>query len=192
MRTKDFDEQEIIKKAVELFWQKGYNGTSMQDLIDGLGIGRSSIYHAFGDKHTLYLKALELYQQEGTKRLVDTINAGPTIQDAIRNLMKLGTSDRILCGIPEGCFKVNAGVEVAVDDEEILKLLRDDDVIIENSLYTAIKQQQDSGKLSATKDPRALARFICNTIAGIRVYAKTKKDESFFDDIINTALAVFD
>jgi TetR/AcrR family transcriptional repressor of nem operon len=192
MRTKDFDEQEIIKKAVGLFWQKGYNGTSMQDLIDGLGIGRSSIYHAFGDKHTLYLKALELYQQEGTKRLVDIINAGPTIQIAVRNLMKMGSSDRVLCGIPEGCFKVNAGVEVAVDDEKILQLLREDDIIIENALYSAIKQQQDSGKLSPVKDPRALARFICNTIAGIRVYAKTNKDEGFFDDIINTALAVFD
>jgi TetR/AcrR family transcriptional repressor of nem operon len=192
MRTKDFDEQEILQKAIKLFWQKGYNGTSMQDLIDGLGIGRSSIYHAFGDKHTLYLKALERYQQDGTQRLVDTINAGPTIQDAIRNLLKTNNSDRALCGIPEGCFKVNAGVEVAVDDEEILKLLREDDVIIEKALYTAIKQQQDSGKLSAAKDPRALARFVCNTMAGIRAYAKTKKDEVFFNDIINTALLVFD
>lgn len=192
MRTKDFDEQEILQKAVRLFWQKGYNGTSMQDLIDGLGIGRSSIYHAFGDKHTLYVKALELYQEEGTKRLVDAINAGPGIQDSIRELMKMGTADYVSCGIPQSCFKVNAGVELAADDEEILKLLHDDDVIIENALYTVIKQQQDSGKISAAKDPRALARFICNTIAGIRVYARTKKDEVFFDDILNTALAVFD
>jgi len=192
MRTKDFDEQEILQKAVRLFWQKGYNGTSMQDLIDGLGIGRSSIYHAFGDKHTLYVKALELYQREGTKRLVEAINTGPSIQDAIRNLMKMTTSDRVPCGIPESCFKVNAGVEVAVDDEEVLKLLQEDDVIIEKALYTAIKQQQDSGKLSAAKDPRALARFICNTIAGMRVYAKTNNDKAFFNDILNTALAVFD
>lgn len=192
MRTKDFDEQEVIEKAVMLFWQKGYNGTSMQDLIDGLGIGRSSIYHAFGDKRTLYLKALEYYQQEGTKRLVDTINAGPTIQEALRKLMEMGISDRVSGGIPEGCFKVNAGVEVGVEDEEILKCLHEDDVIIENALCTAIKQQQDSGKLSAAKNPRALARFICSTISGIRVYAKTKKDKGFFDDIINTALVVFD
>lgn len=192
MRTKDFDEQEILKKAVKLFWDKGYNGTSMQDLIDGLGIGRSSIYHAFGDKHTLYVKSLELYQQEGTQRLLDAINAGPTIQDAIRKLIKMNISDRVSCGIPESCFKVNAGVEVAVDDEEILKLLREDDLIIENSLYEAIKKQQDNGKLSPAKDPRALARFVCGTIAGIRVYANTKKDEDFFDDIISTALLVFD
>jgi len=192
MRTKDFDEQEILKKAVKLFWDKGYNGTSMQDLIDGLGIGRSSIYHAFGDKHTLYVKSLELYQQEGTQRLLDAINAGPTIQDAIRKLIKMNISDRVSCGIPESCFKVNAGVEVAADDEEILKLLREDDLIIENSLYEAIKKQQDNGKLSPAKDPRALARFVCGTIAGIRVYANTKKDEDFFDDIISTALLVFD
>lgn len=192
MRTKDFDEQEILQKAIKLFWHKGYNGTSMQDLINGLGIGRSSIYHAFGDKHTLYLKALELYQQEGTKRLVDAINAGPNIKDTIRDLMKMGSADHVTCGIPESCFKVNAGVEVAVDDAEVLKLLQEDDVIIENALYTAIRQQQDSGKLSAAKDPRALARFICTTIAGIRVYSKTKKDEGFFNDILDTALAVFD
>jgi len=58
-RTKDFDEDKVLQKAMNLFWHKGYNGTSMQDLVDGLGISRSSMYDTFGDKHTLFIRALE-------------------------------------------------------------------------------------------------------------------------------------
>jgi TetR/AcrR family transcriptional repressor of nem operon len=61
-RTKDFDENEVLSKAIQLFWFKGYNGTSMQDLVDGLGISRSSLYDTYSDKHTLFVKALESYQ----------------------------------------------------------------------------------------------------------------------------------
>jgi TetR/AcrR family transcriptional repressor of nem operon len=61
-RTKDFDENEVLKKAVDIFWLKGYSATSMQDLVDGLGISRSSLYDTYGDKHTLFMKALESYQ----------------------------------------------------------------------------------------------------------------------------------
>ena len=64
-RTKDFDENEVLTKAMHLFWSKGYNATSMEDLVSGLGISRSSLYDTYTDKHTLFIKALENYQQIG-------------------------------------------------------------------------------------------------------------------------------
>ena len=65
-RTKDFDEDEVLDKAMYLFWNQGYNGTSMQDLVDGLGISRSSLYDTFGDKHSLFIKTLENYKKNAS------------------------------------------------------------------------------------------------------------------------------
>ncbi len=80
-RTKDFDEQEVLKKAVCLFWNKGYNATSMQDLVDQLGISRSSLYDTYGDKHTLYLKALEEYQQTNGGKLCSIVHESASAKE---------------------------------------------------------------------------------------------------------------
>jgi TetR/AcrR family transcriptional repressor of nem operon len=88
MRTKDFDETEILRKAINLFWQKGYYDTSLHDLINELGIGRSSIYHAFGDKHSLFLKALELYQREGTAKIIAILQSDISMKEAVAKLLR--------------------------------------------------------------------------------------------------------
>src|SRR6187402_2610436 len=88
-RTKDFDEKEVLKKAVYLFWDKGYNGTSMQELVDGLGISRSSLYDTFGDKHQLYLKALESYKQTQAAIRDRILNGAVPAKAAIRQLLDM-------------------------------------------------------------------------------------------------------
>ena len=74
-RTKDFDENEALNKAIAIFWHKGYNGTSMQDLVEGLGISRSSLYDTYGDKHTLFIKALESYQNEASGKVCSIVSS---------------------------------------------------------------------------------------------------------------------
>src|SRR6201995_145682 len=92
-RTKDFDEDEVLLKAMHLFWLKGYNGTSMQDLGDGLGISRSSMYDTFGDKHTLFLRSLENYRQGMTAKLQAVVNNAPDAKEAVRGLLNLTTRE---------------------------------------------------------------------------------------------------
>ena len=192
MRTKDFDEEEILKKAITIFWQKGYNATSIHDLIDGLGIGRSSIYHAFGDKHNLFVRALELYQYEGTARITSIINNAPSLKIAFENLLNVVVSDVLADNCPKGCFKVNSEVEVAAQDEIVNKLVYDDNLLIENALYQVLQKAKQNGELNASKDPRALARFFTNTVTGMRVYAKFRSEPEFFEDIKKVALSVLD
>jgi len=192
MRTKDFDEEEILWKAINLFWGKGYNATSMNDLIDGLGIGRSSIYHAFGDKHNLFVKALELYQSVGTARITGIIDDAPSLKIALETLLNGVVNDVLHSTCPKGCFKVNSEVEVAAQDEIINKLVYNDDLLIEDALHRAFKKAQQNNEINTTKDPLALARFFCNTIAGMRVYAKFRSERQFFEDIAKTAVQVLD
>ncbi|WP_316800426.1 TetR/AcrR family transcriptional regulator [Pedobacter frigidisoli] len=192
MRTKDFDEEEILRKAINIFWEKGYHATSIHDLIEGLGIGRSSIYHAFGDKHTLFLKALELYQYGGTAKIVKTLGEAPSLKLGIRALLNGVVDDVYGDASPQGCFKVNSGVEVAAQDNAVNKLVYDDDLLIENALYQAFEKGKQNGEISDSKDSLALARFFCNTISGMRVYAKFRTERAFFEDIVKTALSVLE
>src|ERR1700733_11617740 len=92
-RTKDFDEAEVLNKAVCLFWHKGYNGTSMQDLVDALNISRSSLYDTYVDKRNLYLKALAFYQEAGATRLTDVLASNKPAKAKIRQILELVTDD---------------------------------------------------------------------------------------------------
>lgn len=192
MRSKDFDEAEILRKAITIFWKNGYNATSLHDLIDGLGIARSSIYHAFGDKHSLYIKALEQYQQDGICRIVAVLNNAASVKEGIKALLDMVIGDVVTRGRPRGCFKVNAEVEVAPADKPTGKLVCEDNRVIEDALFTFIQKGQNAGEINAAKDARALARFLCATVTGMRVYAKVTNDKQFFEDIAATALLVFD
>lgn len=192
MRSKDFDETEVLRKAITIFWKNGYNATSLHDLIDGLGIARSSIYHAFGDKHNLYIKALEQYQQDGTCRMLTILDTAATVKEGVKMLLDAVVANAVAKGKPKGCFKVNAEVEVAAHDKPTNKLVCEDNRIIEDAVCAFIKKGQQKGEVDTAKDARALARFLCTTVTGMQVYAKVTGDKQFFEDIVATALSVFD
>ena len=191
-RTKDFDESEVLNKAVCIFWHKGYNGTSMQDLVDGLGISRSSLYDTYGDKHTLYLKALESYQQSGSNDLCRIVNGASSARDALKQLLDWIAGNMLNDEQSKGCFMVNAQVEVAAHDPAVNAIVCRNDQQIEDVFYKTIKTGQEKGEITNKQDAHALARFIVNTINGMRVSAKSTTDTSFFDDIISTTLKILD
>lgn len=191
-RSKDFDEEEVLKKAVCTFWHKGYNATSMQDLVDALGISRSSLYDTYGDKHTLYIKALEYYQNTGGAHMCGLANSPAPAKQAIRQMLEYTANALLNDDQQKGCFMVNAEVEVAPHDTEVKDIICKTDQRNEESFYIAIKNGQERGEISNKQDARALARFLFNAVKGIQVLAKSSSDKSLFDDIINTTLSVLD
>lgn len=191
-RTKDFDEKEVLNKAINLFWLKGYNGTSMQDLVEGLGISRSSLYDTYGDKHTLYVKALESYQCEASSRLCAIIHSSNSAKKTISALLEYITSELLNDQSRKGCFLVNAEVEVAPHDAEVNQMICQNDEQVEDVFYKVIKKGQESGEITNKQDARALARFTFNTVKGIRVAAKTTNDKAVFDDIIKLTISILD
>lgn len=191
-RTKDFDEDEVLQKAMNLFWHKGYNGTSMQDLVDGLGISRSSMYDTFGDKHTLFMRSLENYKKIATAEMKTIVDNAPTAKAAIRRMFEYTVTELLRDDQHKGCFLVNAGVEMAPHDTEVNKVLCENDRQLEHYFNDAIKKGQSSGEISNGQSSHALAQFILNTIKGMRVTAKSAADKKVFKDIVEVTMKVLD
>jgi TetR/AcrR family transcriptional repressor of nem operon len=189
-RTKDFDESEVLAKAVNLFWLKGYNATSMQDLVDTLGISRSSLYDTYGDKHSLFIKALESYQCTNMGKFVEIIEGDRPAKEAIKHLLQFVVDSLLKDKSQKGCFLVNAEVEVALHDKEVSEMIQQNDQNIEDAFFRVIEKGQQSGEFANTQSARALARFVFNTVKGIQVTAKSTNERAVFDDIINLALGV--
>ena len=191
-RTKDFDEVEVLNKAICLFWHKGYNGTSMQDLVDGLGISRSSLYDTYGDKHTLYLKALESYEQSAGNELNRILSGAKSAKERLKELMEWVVYNLVNDKDHKGCFMVNAKIETAATDPDVYTVVCRSEQQVVDAFYETIKAGQDRGEIANKQDALTLANFMVNTVNGMRVTAKSTTDISFFDDIISTTLRVLD
>jgi TetR/AcrR family transcriptional repressor of nem operon len=191
-RTKDFDENEVLTRAMHLFWYKGYSGTSMQDLVDGLGISRSSLYDTYGDKHALFIKALEKYKESASGEMCNIVSNSVSAKEAIKQLFVFTTRELLSDEQHKGCFMVNSAIEVAPHDKEVSDMICQNDQQVENAFYQAIKKGQQSGEVTSKQNARALARFIVNTVKGLRVSAKSTTDKGVFDDIIKLTMSVLD
>ena len=191
-RTKDFDENEVLVKAVNIFWLKGYNGTSMQDLVDGLGISRSSLYDTYGDKHTLFIKALESYQCSASVQVSKIIDNASSAKKAVEQLLEFVIAGLLNDNERKGCFMLNAEVEIAPYNQDVNDLICRNDQQLELVFYSLIQKGQSNGEIANRQDARALARFIFNNVKGIRISAKSVTDSSFFDDIVKLTVSVLD
>jgi TetR/AcrR family transcriptional repressor of nem operon len=113
-------------------------------------------------------------------------------REAIRKLLELSTLEMIGDKQHKGCFLVNTAVEIASHDKAINKLVRQTGLEIEQAFYDTIKKGQAKGEITNATDARALARFILNSVKGIRVSVKSEPDKQFFEDIIRLSLSVLD
>jgi TetR/AcrR family transcriptional regulator, transcriptional repressor for nem operon len=191
-RTKDFDENEVLTRAMNLFWSRGYNATSMEDLVSGLGISRSSLYDTYTDKHTLFIKALENYQHIGFDKMLRTAGDPGTAKETVKRLIELATEGLLEGKQRKGCFIVNAAVEVASHDKAVNNLICRNDQQIEEIFYQVIKKGQTNGEIKNPSDARMLSRFMLNAVKGLQVSAKSITDKSVFNDIITLAVSTLD
>jgi len=191
-RTKEFNEDQALDKAIEIFWHKGYNGTSAQDLVNHLGLSRSSLYDTFGDKQKLFVKSLKRYQKQNHDILIELLENAPNIKTAFTDIFKQAVVESLQDRITKGCFMVNSSVELAMHDPEIAKIVHDNQKTVEDIFCQAIKKGQEAGQISDKQEARSLARFIFNNYSGIRVLARAgERDKQVYDDILKSIFALF-
>lgn len=190
-RLKEFNEEDALDKAIEIFWSKGYNGTSAQDLVTHLGLSRSSLYDTFGDKHSLFIKALQRYQKKSYDDVSSLLQKSTNIKETIKEMFAQAILESFEDKITKGCFMVNSTVELAIHDAEIEKVVNDNRQKMEEAFFLAVKRGQELNQISSATDPRLLARFIFNNYSGIRVLARSAgTPKQVFDDVLKVLLTV--
>jgi len=190
-RTKEFDPDTALRAAMDLFWHKGYEATSLHDLVDHLGIGRASIYATFGNKHELYLAALRRYGEDvGGQTIGVLARPGPAL-DAVRALVRSFADEALADQDRKGCLVTNTAVECLPEDREFGRLVEASFDALETAIAVTLTRASREGELAADRDPRALARFLLTLLQGIRVLAKVP-DERRVRDAVDQALSLLD
>lgn len=187
-RPREFDIDSALESAMQTFWSKGYEATSVDDLCESTGLGRSSLYAAFGDKQALYLQALDRYARDASAR-VSAALAGPLpIRESIAAFLSRLIDDITAGPGRRGCFIGNCSAELARGDRDAAKQVRRSLARVEKVFREALTQAKARGELDAASNVVALARFLTSGIQGLRLVGKANPDRQMLDDIAKVML----
>jgi TetR/AcrR family transcriptional repressor of nem operon len=191
-RHKEFDRDEALNKAMEVFWSRGYGAASIQDLVKHMGINRQSLHDTFGDKHALYLQALDRYREVETRKLFELLERDGSVKRALRQLFT-GVVEGALCdGERRGCFMGNAMSELAGRCKATAVRTCSNMAAMEDALYRALLRGKKEGDLPGVRDPRAVARFLYSSLQGLVLMAKATRDRQTLEDVVKVTLSVLD
>lgn len=174
------------------FWERGYEGLSIEDLVHSTGIGRGSLYDTFDDKHALYLAALDQYVASVRAQTTALLDQTGTLQELLEQLFQTQVDALLSDPARRGCFLVNASLEMAPHDPEVNKIVQSANQELEEGLYRLLIKAQVAGELSWRHDPHQLAHFLLGILVSIRVLARGQRDKRVLEDVVKTALSVFD
>lgn len=188
-RPKGFSESDALEKALEIFWQRGYQGVGLTELLRAMGIARQSLYDTFGNKRELFIKAIEHYRDTrlaGALALLEREGSPKqNVKDVVRFFEQLALDKRA-----RGCLVANALVELGPHDPEIRELLTRTLGLLENGIVKALRKAQRVGELPAERSPRALARALTNALIGMAVTGKMALSRSTVEDIYTGTLTM--
>jgi TetR/AcrR family transcriptional regulator, transcriptional repressor for nem operon len=190
-RTKAFDPDAALERAMQAFWTRGYAATSTQDLVDALGINRSSLYGTFHSKDELYRRALQLYtevDEPWSKALVE--GSGP-FRERLREALLAAVADDLDPDRSRGCFIGNAAVERAAVDERVRRLVAAGFGNVRGVFAAALVRARDDGELPAGADIEARATLLLTTFEGLRVMAKGARDRAQIEQAVDAVVATF-
>ena len=188
-RHKEFERADVLDKAMRLFWRKGFGATSVQDLVDAMGVNRASLYDSFGDKHDLFLAAIDHYvERVSHRRLAKLAIPGPPLQ-----VLRAFFDDLVTVSFGRerhlGCLLTNSAIELAPHDRVVELRLHEALGTIEDSFYRLLVRAKSEGALEPSRDLRALARYLTGAVQGLRVLVRAKADEATLRDVVTVTLA---
>jgi len=189
-RPKEFDQEKALHRAISIFSQKGFAATSTDDLMRAMDVGRQSMYDTFGDKRSLFLKALEVYVTENVRSVtVEFQTPGSPLASIRRALVHF--AERRDLSSTDGCMGINAICEFGMRDEDVTRITRSAATTQRRALMDALRRAQREGELDAQTDIESLADFFESTLAGIRIAAKAGKTRPALRRIAEVASLVF-
>jgi TetR/AcrR family transcriptional regulator, transcriptional repressor for nem operon len=191
-RPREFDETAALEAAVACFWSRGYEATSVRDLAENMGLSAPSLYNAYGDKHALFVQALEHYldrsMRERIERLEHTVPPKQAIREFIREIIEHSVNDRER----RGCFLVNSALEVAPHDKKLSELIADRLAELEAFFARLVRKAQVEGTVPRKPVAKDLARLLLGIVLGIRVLARVRPERASLESLARPVLALLD
>lgn len=188
-RPREFDDIAVVEAAMDVFWSHGYEGASAQDLVERTGLGRGSLYNAFGSKLKLYHEALVRYQELGIEAQVKILTGPGSVKSRLRNLMQWGIEGDLDPATNRGCMALFAALERSGKDPKVVQISRVYVTKLEQALCQLFTQGQVNGEFSSDRSPRAMARTFLSSYYGLRILGRSMPDRSFLEDVMTETLA---
>ena len=189
-RPREFDEKEALLQAMRIFWSKGYEATSLADLLKATGLSKSSLYGTFGSKRELFLAAFEIYRQERMRMLQGFLSSRPTAYASIEAFFLMVLEHARQQERPFGCMSCNEAIEFGPHDVEVQQLIERDFRGIEDTLAAAIDRGRLDGSIPADRDARKLARALTVTHHGLQVMARSNTAMERLEDALSVMLGM--
>ncbi|MDE0024562.1 MAG: TetR/AcrR family transcriptional regulator [Spirochaetaceae bacterium] len=189
-RKKQFEVDAALTKAMREFWGRGYHPTSMQDLVDCMGIGRGSIYDTFGSKRGLFMRSLDRYIKLYASVFQDVLAKSTSPSESILNVFEDAIAALVVGGSRDGCFVINTAAELAAHDDEVAEVVTAMFRDTEQVFRALIEQGQELGEIPPTVDAVLTARSLLSLYIGLRILTRSNPDMSVLQAIKSQAGAL--
>ena len=187
-----FDKDNVIEQAKNIFWLKGYNATSMQDLVDATGLNRSSIYNSFGNKMDLFQLTLKKYQKEGSGFFEVLINSNLNGLQSISSVFE--TTLDMMVSDPErkGCMFINCHTEMGNQDIHLNNITAKNQKLLIRHFDTMVKKGQTDGSIHLNQNSNELANYLASSFQGFRIMGMNTTNKKVLAGIIENILTTIE
>ncbi|WP_172195016.1 TetR family transcriptional regulator [Saccharibacillus qingshengii] len=189
-RTKAFDPHEVLSRALSIFGTRGYEGTSLPDLLKGLGIARQSLYDTYGTKRELFLAAVKFYMDRKHLDMIDLFQETGGTQERISQAFSAIVSVLSDPVQRQDCFIISSAIEYMPHDPELSEYMQANHLEVEQAFYDFLERGQAAGELSAAADIAKLSRYLAHERNALVLSAKMGADRHKLEDLAAMALSV--
>lgn len=187
-KVKQFNKEKVLEAASVIFHQKGYNGTSIDEILKATGLSRSSLYDSFQDKHNLYLQALEFYKNAGDQGMQWVDQKKLNGLEKIQFLFKEVVNHLIKHPDDNGCLMVNAAAEMSKQCEKTAQVICNNKESVEELFNGWLNDAQEEKVLSLTKPSRSYGAFLFSTLCGLKVMSQSGAGKNELTSVVKVAL----
>ncbi|SFF17010.1 TetR/AcrR family transcriptional regulator, transcriptional repressor for nem operon [Paenibacillus catalpae] len=189
-RQREFNEEKALDAAMQLFWEKGFEATSLSDLTSRMGIQRPSIYSTFGDKKGLFEAALRKYTSSHAAYIRTNLQNNSSVKEAFRAFFENMVAKEYEKSPNWGCFCINSMVELAPHDEKFEILTREHQMYLSVIFQETIERGMRSGELDAAINAKGLAQTLVISLIGLTVFMKSRPERVFVDNFVKEILTL--
>lgn len=187
-RPLEFDPDTALEAAMAVFWQHGFEATSLADLLHAMDLSKSSFYNGFGSKHRLFEACLERFRARQVARMREGLSCAPSPLRFIRDMLLTNAAEARREGPRRGCLIMNTATEFAGRDPAVAALVDSAARDFAALFRSAVEQAQTRGEIPHTADPAVLSRYLLTTMAGLRTMLKAGLSADEIENVVEVAM----